>query len=200
VREQAAPKRGDVTSLLVAFARGQREAADELIPLVYDELRRIARQRRFRWGSEDSPGTTSLVHEAYTNLVDRQRCEWSDRQHFFHFASVAMRNVLIDNARRVQRRKRAGNHVDASLDEIVLVSENRTEELIAVDEALSRLEAADQRLSRIVECRFYGGLTIDETAEALDLSPATVKRGWDTARAWLFKELRGSAASVIPAQ
>jgi RNA polymerase sigma factor (TIGR02999 family) len=187
-----------VTSLLAAFARGHREAADELIPLVYDELRRIARQRRFRWGAGLSPGTTSLVHEAYANLVDRQRSAWSDRQHFFRFASVAMRNVLIDNARRVQRRKRAGGGAAASLDDIVLVSENRTEDLIAVDEALSRLEAADQRLSRIVECRFYGGLTIDETAEALDLSPATVKRGWDTARAWLFKELRGSTAP--PAQ
>ncbi|MEZ5352475.1 MAG: ECF-type sigma factor [Bryobacteraceae bacterium] len=189
----------DVTTLLAAFARGKREAADELIPLVYDELRKIARLRRFRWSGPHSPGTTSLVHEAYVNLVDQSRCQWEDRSHFFYFASVAMRNILIDNARRWGRQKRGGGAGELPLEHLHLASVGRAEELLAVDEALGKLGANNQRLSQIVECRFFGGLTVEETAQALSISPATVKRGWDSARAWLFKEL-GPLPSEAPEQ
>jgi RNA polymerase sigma factor (TIGR02999 family) len=178
-----------VTALLAAFAKGEREAADQVIPLVYEELRRIAHQRRWQWGNRESPGTTSLVHEAYINLVDRTRHDWESRTHFYYFASVAMRNVLIDSAKRLCRQKRGGGRSEATLPDEVAGSRQRGEELLALDEVLDRLKLADQRLGQIVECRFFGGLTVEETAEALTLSAATVKRGWDTARAWLYKEL-----------
>jgi RNA polymerase sigma factor (TIGR02999 family) len=130
------------------------------------------------------------VHEAYLKLVDHTRCSYENRSHFLYFASIAMKNVLIDNARRSQRIKRGGEVEQARVEEDMLVSEERTEEILAVDEALTRLKERDARFGEIVECRFFGGLTVEETAEALSLSPATVKRGWDTARAWLFKELK----------
>jgi RNA polymerase sigma-70 factor (ECF subfamily) len=183
---------GDVTALLTAFARGEARAADRLIPLVYDELRQIARRRRWRWGNRQMPGTTSLVHEAFVNLVDRSHGDWQSLAHFYYFASVAMRNVLIDSAKSSCRQKRGGGGVIAETDSLA-ITEQRSEDLLAVDLALSRLAQADPRLSQIVECRFFGGLTIEETAGALGISPATVKRGWDTARAWLFKELKPGA-------
>jgi RNA polymerase sigma factor (TIGR02999 family) len=182
---------GDVTALLAAYSRGQSKALDQLLPLVYDELRRLAHRRRYQWREEPAPGTTSLVHEAYLNLVDHSRCQWQDRRHFFYFASVAMRNILIDNARRYRRLKRSGDAEPLERHEPRLVSQARSEELLALDDALTRLQQADERLAHIVECRFFGGLSIEETAEALSLSPATVKRGWITARSWLYKELNG---------
>ena len=167
------------------------------LPVVYDELRKLARHRRRQLGDRRSPGTTSLVHEAFVNLAARDDLRWETRGHFLYFASVAMRNLLIDNVKRHGAQKRAG--VQLSLDDVALVSEQRGDEILELDEALVRLAAADMQLGRIVECRFYGGLTIEETAEALAVSPATVKRGWDAARAWLFKELRGEPSLASPA-
>jgi RNA polymerase sigma factor (TIGR02999 family) len=180
----------DITLLLLGFASGNRNAGKQLIPLVYDELRRLAHQRRFRWQEWNSPGTTSLVHEAYLKLVDHTRCSYKNRNHFLYSASIAMKNILIDNARRSQRIKRRGEVGQVPVEEDMLVSEERTEEILAIDEALTRLKERDARIGEIVECRFFGGLTLEETAEALSLSPSTVKRGWDAARVWLFKELR----------
>ncbi|MGH9723205.1 MAG: ECF-type sigma factor [Bryobacteraceae bacterium] len=180
----------DVTSLLVEYGSGKREAMNDVMRLVYDELRKLAHARRAQWQDWKTPGTTSLVHEVYLNLVDQTRARWEDRKHFFYFASVAMRNLLIDHARRAGRQKREGERVQVSLDDIPIVSEQRSDELLALDEVLTRLQQSDERLSRIVECRVFGGLTVEETAETLSLSPSTVKRGWDAARAWLYKEMK----------
>jgi RNA polymerase sigma-70 factor (ECF subfamily) len=180
----------NLTTLLTAFAHGERDAAEQVIPLVYDELRRIAHRRRWQWVTPETPDTTSLVHEAYLHLQKREVTAWETRAHFFYFASVAMRNILVDHAKHVQRQKRGGGGRQVELTERTVVSEQRSTELLGLDEALRELEREEPRLAQVVECRFFGGLTVEETAEALSVSPATVKRGWDTARAWLFQRLR----------
>ncbi len=185
------PERDNLTTLLGAFAHGEREAAERVIPLIYDELRRIAHRRRWQWVTQDSPATTSLVHEAFVHLKAREGEAWENRSHFFYFASVAMRNILVDHAKHIQRQKRGSGAHQVALTEHTLVSEQKSAELLALDEALRHLAVEHERLAHIVECRFFGGLTVEETAEALGISAATVKRGWDTARAWLFQRLRG---------
>ena len=185
------PAPDNLTTLLSAFAHGDQGAADELIPLVYEELRRTAHRRRWQWHEAESPDTTSLVHEAYLRLLNREGEAWDNRGHFFYFASVAIRNILVDHARQVHRSKRGGGWHQVELTEDAAVSVQKSAELLELDEALGRLAASEERLARIVECRFFGGLTVEETAEALGVAPATVKRGWDTARAWLFQHLRG---------
>ena len=185
--------RDEVTALLNEAAGGGSDVLSRLMPLLYDELRALARHHRFQWNDTRAPGTVSLVHEAYLKRVEQSRIKWESRAQFFYLASRAMRSVLIDNARHFARRKRGGSQVQVPLTDDALVSEARSDELVALDEALTRLAGADDRLARIVECRFFGGLTVDESAEALGLSPATVKRGWTTARAWLFHELRTGA-------
>lgn len=168
---------------------------DRLIPLVYDELHELAHRHRWRWGRDDrAVGTTSLVHEAWVKLVDATRVEWESRGQFFCIASRAMRSILMDNARHHSRHKRGGDRVRVPLDNVRLISEDRTEELLAIDEALDRLAAEDTGLSRVVECRLFGGLTIEETAEALAVSPATVKRRWNLARTLLYRDLREPGA------
>jgi RNA polymerase sigma-70 factor, ECF subfamily len=189
------PEPDNLTTLLSAFAQGQKGAAEQVVPLVYDELRRIAHRRRWQWVNQGAPATTSLVHEAYAHLMKKEVESWENRAHFFYFASVAMRNILVDHAKHMQRAKRGGGARQVELVDRMLVSEQKSAELLALDEALDSLAADDQRLARIVECRFFGGLTVEETAEALAISPATVKRGWDTARAWLFQRLRGGGAN-----
>lgn len=181
----------DLTTLLSAFANGETGAAEQLIPLVYSELREIAHRRRWSWLGAGAPETTSLVHEAYLHMADRSGARWENRAHFFYFASVAMRNILVDHAKHLGRAKRGGGLSQVELTERMVLSRQRSLELLALDEALDRLELDENRLAKIVECRFFGGLTVEETAEALDISPATVKRGWDTARAWLYQHLRG---------
>ena len=162
-----------------------RDDFHRLMPLVYEELRLLAHRQRQR--SSVAPGTTSLVHEAYLKLEGRTMIR--SRGEFFALACQVLRSLLVDNARRLGRRKREGEANAIPLDKIAVPSAVRGEEILALDEALQRLQRADERLARIVECRFFGGLTVDETAEALGVSPATVKRGWDVARAWLYQEL-----------
>jgi RNA polymerase sigma factor (TIGR02999 family) len=184
---------GEVTQLLIEFGRGDAAALERLMPLVYDELHQLARSHRYRWsGHEATPGTTSIVHEAYLRLVDQDHVDWRSRSQFYCIASRAMRSVLIDNARAHGAQKRGGDRRRVSADDAVLVSRERSQELIDLDEALTRLAAADEELGNVVECRFFGGLTIEETAAAMSMSPATVKRRWSLAQAWLYKELKGS--------
>jgi len=186
------PGRADVTHLLREMAAGDPHAHQQLLDLVYDELRVMARRHRAAW--RQSPvGTLSLVHEAYMKLVDQTHVEWQSRGQFFTIASRAMRSVLIDNARHWQRLKREGGRERVELDDSLLVSEARSEELLALDTALANLQRVDARLGAIVECRFFGGLTVEETAGALGISPATVKRDWVAARTWLYRELHGGS-------
>jgi RNA polymerase sigma factor (TIGR02999 family) len=185
------PAPDNLTTLLSAFAHGEQGAAEELLPLVYEELRRIAHRRRWQWHEPESPDTTSLVHEAYLRLASREGEAWDNRGHFFYFASVAIRNILVDHARHLHRNKRGGGWQQVELTESAMASEQKSAELLELDEALERLARSEERLARIVECRFFGGLTVEETAVALGVAPVTVKRGWDTARAWLFQHLRG---------
>ena len=188
---------GDITRLLEQLDSKPGEAREivlaELMPLVYGELKALARSNRYRWNGVESLGTTSLVHEAYLKLANQARSEFSNRRQFYALASKAMRSILIDNARWHSRQKRGGGQRPAALEESMLVSAERSEDLLALDEALGRLEDREPRLARIVECRCFGGLTVDETAEALDVSPATVKRGWSLARAWLYRLLQSAA-------
>jgi RNA polymerase sigma factor (TIGR02999 family) len=184
----------DVTPLLNRAGRGDQTALERLFPLVYEELRILAHRHRRRFPDQRAPGTGSLVHEAYLRLADQKRIDWQGRAQFFALASKAMRSILIDNARRFGRQKRAGSARHVPIEGDVPASEERSDELISLDQALTRLEKQDERQSRIVECRFFGGLTVEETAEALNISPATVKRDWDEARSWLYKEMRGDAA------
>jgi RNA polymerase sigma factor (TIGR02999 family) len=178
----------DITALLRDLADGRAGSMERLMPLVYDELQRLARHHRFAWGREPGFETKSLVHEAYLKLVG-QDVSWESRRQFYAIASRAMRSILIDNARRFARQKREGGRERVAMADDLLVSEMRGEELLDLDRALRRLEAADEQRSRIVEYRVFGGLTVEETAEALGISPATVKRSWTLARAWLYQEL-----------
>lgn len=185
-------RREEITACLRKAAAGQPGATDELLPLVYEELRALARRQRWQFRDELSPGTRSLVHEAYVKLAGRE-APWETRAQFFAVAARAMRSVLIDNARHFARAKREGGLQRVGLDEEQLVSAQRSAELLALDAALERLAATDERLARVVECRFFGGLTIEECGAALGLAPATVKRAWTLARAWLARELRCAA-------
>ena len=189
--------RDQVTVLLKGMAQGEAEAGNRLLAVVYDELRQMARRHRADW--RRSPmGTNSLVHEAFLKLVDQTHVQWSSRGQFFAIASKAMRSILIDNARHYLRQKREGGRVRVELEEGVLVSAARSEDLVALDFSLEKLQAADPRLAALVECRFFGGLTIEETAEALGTSPATVKRDWVAARTWLYRELHDGSGPPEP--
>ncbi len=190
------PDPATVTQLLEAACGGDRAAIDQLFPLVYDELRMRAHRQRQHWHGANTLNTTALVHEAYIKLVDQGRAQWTSRVHFFSIAAKAMRNILIDYARRQQAQKRGGGQQKLSLEEMqevgkepLVLTEERAEALLALEEALSRLEKISEREGRVVECRFFGGMTIKETAEALGISPATVGREWTTAQAWLYQEM-----------
>ncbi|HUP25185.1 MAG TPA: ECF-type sigma factor [Thermoanaerobaculia bacterium] len=196
----AVGERRQVTALLEQARAGDARALDQVLPLVYDELRRLARRHRAGWRPNASvrpPGTVSLVHEAYLRLVDQTQVEWQSRAQFFYLASRAMRSILVDSARHQLRQKRGGGLRQVELEEALLVSEGRAEELVALDEALDKLASRDERLGRVVECRFFGGLSVEETAESLGISPATVKRCWSVARTWLFQELAGASALAL---
>lgn len=188
---------GDITRLLERLdgerGDGRTAVLEQLMPLVYSELKVLARANRIRWQGADSPGTTSLVHEAYLRLAGQSELGHASRRQFYALASRAMRTILIDNARWLGRAKRGGGRAPAALEETMLVSAERSEELLALDDALRRLEEQEPRLARIVECRCFGGLTVEETAEALEVSTATVKRGWSLARSWLYRALKTAA-------
>jgi len=178
-----------VSLLLGAVRRGDRGAFDELFPLVYDALRRIARRKLAGERPDHTFCTTDLVHEAYLKLVRLDRIEWQDRAHFLAIAAQAMRNILVDYALRRRAAKRGGGHRAGTLDEAMTIAEAPESDLLALHEAMGRLEAMDARQGRVVECRFFAGMSVEETAEALGISPASVKRDWALARAWLNREL-----------
>jgi RNA polymerase sigma factor (TIGR02999 family) len=179
----------DVTQLLIAHGAGQAGALDQLVPLVYDDLRRVARGQLGRYRPGDSLNTTGLVHDAYMRLVDQTRATYRDRGHFFAVCALAMRQIVVDYARRRGRRKRGGDQVHVPLDEDISPAAREAGHVLDVDEALQKLAALNPRLARVVECRFFAGLSEQETAEALGLSLRTAQREWFKAKAWLRAEL-----------
>jgi RNA polymerase sigma-70 factor, ECF subfamily len=182
----------DVTLLLRKLADGHSDAAGELIPLIYSELRRLAAGRLRRERPDHTLQPTALVHEAYLRLVAQRNVAWQSRAHFFAVASTLMRRILVDHARRQLRAKRGTKPAKLSLDEVVLFSPDRPDKMLGLNECLTRLEKMDRRQSRIVELRYFGGLTIEEVAEILATSPTTVRREWTSAKAWLYGELKKS--------
>jgi RNA polymerase sigma factor (TIGR02999 family) len=182
----------DVTRILYAIEDGDAKASAELLPLVYDQLRKTAQQRMASERTDHSLNATALVHEAYLKLVgsDAASLQWANRAHFFAAAAEAMRRILVDHARAKGRLKRGGRLAKLTLNVALLGAEEQAEETVALDEVLRRLEEQDPRMARIVSLRFFAGLSVEETALALDLSPRTVKRDWSTARAWLYREMR----------
>jgi RNA polymerase sigma factor (TIGR02999 family) len=178
-----------ITDFLLEARAGDREAMDRLFALVYEELRRIGHHALRHERTGHTLSTTGLVHEAYFKLVDQTRVEWRDRAHFFGVASRAMRQILVEYARRRGAVKRGGRTRVVALEEGLVPAEERADALLAVDEALTRLAAHDSELARVVECRFFAGLTEEETAEATGASIRTVQRQWRRAKAWLYQEL-----------
>ncbi|HET9294754.1 MAG TPA: ECF-type sigma factor [Gemmatimonadales bacterium] len=192
MRQSESPPSSDtqpVTLLLLELRDGQSGAMDRLFPLVYEELRRIARRALRRERTGHTLATTGLVHEAYLRLVDQTRVEYQDRAHFFGIAARAMRQILVDYARRHRAAKRGGAQRVVTLEEGALALEDRAEALLALDEALTDLESVDARLGQIVQCRFFGGLTEDETAEVVGVTARTVRRDWLKAKGWLHQQL-----------
>jgi RNA polymerase sigma factor (TIGR02999 family) len=187
----------EITGALRALAGGEPEAEERFATLVYDPLRAIAHRQLQSERTGHTLQTTGLVHEAYLRLVDQQRVEWGDRAHFFAVAARVMRRILVDYARKHRAARRGGEYRMVSLeapDAGAVAAAERADELIALDEALARLEQFDARLSQVVDCRFFAGLTEAETAEALGVTPRTVARDWVKARGWLYQELRDAGA------
>jgi RNA polymerase sigma factor (TIGR02999 family) len=184
----------DVTHLLLAWRDGDNAALERLAPLVYGELRKLAHSR-LRAESPNAPiDTTDLVHEAYLRLVDARSVSWQDRTHFYALCARAMRRILVDAARRRRSLKRGGAILMVPLENSLAISSDRDSDLLSLDEALTDLTAADARQGQVVELRYFGGLSVDETARALGISPHTVVRDWNMAKLWLLRALRGPAA------
>ena len=179
----------EITGLLVDWGNGDQTALDKLLPLVEQELHRLAHNYMRRENPAHTLQTTALVNEAYLKLIDQHKTHWQNRAHFFAIAAKIMRRILLNYARDQNRQKRGGKAVQISLSEVNRFSLERPEELIALDEALERLAAVDERKSRVVELRYFGGLDIDEIAEVLNVSSITVMRDWKFAKAWLFREI-----------
>ena len=188
------PQPQEVTQLLVAWSNGDRVARDQLMSVVYPELHRLAHHYMKR----ESPGhtlqTSALVNEAFLRLVDQREVQWRNRAHFFGIAAQMMRRILVDYARNRHYAKRGGGKLPLSLDEALIISDERSAEVVDLDETLERLAELDLRKSQIVELRFFGGLSIEETAEVLAVSPGTVMRDWTLAKAWLRREMSTRAA------
>jgi RNA polymerase sigma factor (TIGR02999 family) len=180
---------GDVTALLGDWSRGNRSALNQLLPLVYAELRRIAVRHLRGERANHTLQPTALVHEVYLRIVDRRQADWQNRAHFFGVAAVVMRRILVDHARRQRASKRGEGVRCVSIDEAREVAASNEMPILALDQALGRLEEVDSDLAKIVELRAFGGLTIEETAHVLNVSPSTAKRDWRTAKAWLNREL-----------
>lgn len=182
----------DVTRLLSKLEEGRGEAWEQLLPIVYEELRRLARHQRLRHKGRETLNTTALVHEAYLKLAHRSGLSAESRIHFFHIAAQAMRDVLVDYARRQRAAKRGGDAPILSFDEKLDLPPVKAAEVLSLDAALTRLEQFDAQQAKLVELRYFVGLTIEETAEMLGSSPSSVKRLWRAARAWLYQELEDS--------
>ena len=186
------PSTKEVTELLLDWSDGNQVALDRLTPLVYEELHRLAHQhmkRERRYQQAHTMQTSALVNEAYLRLIDQRNVHWQNRAQFFGIAATSMRRILVGYARRRKRAKRGAGAFQISLDEAAILSDERASEMVALDEALENLAAVDQRKSQVVELRFFGGLSIEETAEVLKVSPGTVMRDWTLAKAWLRREI-----------
>ena len=182
----------EVSGLLRAWSDGDRDALDRLTPIVYDELHRLARRYMKRERPGHSLQATALVNEAYMRLVDYKGMHWQNRAHFFAVSAQLMRRILVEHARR-HNLKRGGHVPHVSLEDTVIVGEDRDADLVSLDEAMNTLAQFDARKAQVVEMRFFGGLSVDETAEVLKVSSVTVMRDWSTAKAWLYRELAGGA-------
>jgi RNA polymerase sigma factor (TIGR02999 family) len=179
----------EITRLLADWSKGDQAALDKLLPLVYDELHRLARSYMRRERPDHTLQTTALVHEVYLRLVGQQNTRWQTRVHFFAAAAQVMRHILVDHARGRLRAKRGDGMAGVSLDDAAIISEERADALLAVNDALISLTALDPRKGRVFELRYFGGMSVDEAAEALQVSPATVARDWRMAKAWLRREI-----------
>lgn len=183
------PSPAEVTELLVAWGKGDQNACDELMPLVYAQLSKLAHSYMSRERPAHTLQTAGLVNEAFLRLADQRNVRWQNRAHFFGIAAQMMRRVLVDYARNRHYAKRGGDAQKVSLEEALIISDERSKEVVAIDEALQRLSEFDLRKAEVVELRFFGGLSVDETAEVLKVSPGTVKRDWTLAKAWLRREI-----------
>ncbi len=190
--KERTPPEQDVSTLLRAWSDGDQAALENLTPIVYEELRRLARYYMGRERSGHSLQATALVNEAYLKLVDCKRMRWENRAHFFAVSAQLMRRILVDHARRHNQKRGAGvQHVE--LEDSAIVGATRDEDLVALDEAMHALAQIDPRKAHVVELRFFGGLSVEESAEVLKVSPVTVMRDWSTARAWLYREINSGA-------
>lgn len=189
VRQTGDPSSEEITDLLLDWGMGEKAALDRVIPMVYEELRRLAHRQMRRERAGDTLQTTALINEAYLRLVDYARVRPRDRAHFYAIAAQAMRRILIERARSRHSAKRGSGAQRLSLDEVGNVSDERTADLVALDEALSNLAAIDPRKAKIVELKYFGGMTIEEAAEVLGVSTPTVERDWHTAKIWLHREI-----------
>ncbi|MBM3804778.1 MAG: sigma-70 family RNA polymerase sigma factor [Acidimicrobiia bacterium] len=194
----ATPRSNDVTQLLVSWSEGDPKALEALTPLVYDELRKLAGRYLRRERPDHTLQSTALVHEAYLRMVDQRQVRWQNRAHFFGVAAQIIRRILVDHARSHKVEKRRADAVKLTLDEAMAVPEVRQVDLVALDDSLSSLASLDPQQGRIVELRFFGGLSIEETAEVLGVSPATVKRDWASAKAWLYREMTSQPCGPNP--
>jgi len=192
----AAGEKGDITGLLDDWRNGDQEALNRLIPLVYDELHQLAARQMRRERATHTLQSTALVHEVYLRLIDQRRVQWQDRDHFFAVASQIIRRILVSHARSRKAAKRGGAQTTLVLDESIAAPGRREIDLEALDDALEDLARLDSQQARIVELRFFGGLSIESTANFLQTSPATVKRHWNVARAWLYREISRSSAEA----
>jgi RNA polymerase sigma factor (TIGR02999 family) len=183
------PTSHEITQLLLAWSDGDKQALDRLVPLVYDELRRLAQNYMRRERAGQTLQTTALIHEAYLRLIDADQVQWRNRAHFFGIAARLMRQILVARARERGCQKRGGGAERVSLDEAMVIDERLDEDLVALDEALGELSQFDARMAQVVEMRFFGGLTEEEIAAALDVSTKTVRRDWRLARSWLRRKL-----------
>jgi RNA polymerase sigma factor (TIGR02999 family) len=184
------PSQGDITALLVDWGKGDQSALEKLLPLVERELHRLAHSYMRRENPDHTLQTTALINETYLRLVDQRKVEWQNRAHFFGIAAQIMRRILLNYARDQNRQKRGGKAIHVSLSEAVVMPAEKDRELLALNDALNRLEAIDARKSRVVELRYFGGLSVEEAAEVLNVSPITVMRDWQFAKAWLARELQ----------
>jgi RNA polymerase sigma factor (TIGR02999 family) len=188
----SAPDSAEVTRLLIEWSEGNQKALDHLIPLVYDELRSLAESYLRQERSDHTLQPTALIHEAFFKLIDQRHVQWQNRAHFFGIAARVMRRILVDHARHRSAAKRPPMESHLSIDDVDVVSDTPDVDVLALDQALGRLAAMDPQQERIVEMRFFAGLTVEETAVALNVSTTTVKREWSLAKAWLYRALNGA--------